>query len=963
MRVRLIPILYPHGSVPLDTNPAMKLIRSTPMRCLISCVTVFTLASAATISYGDEKPIATWQKDIAPLLQKRCAGCHNANDREGRLSLESFADLQKGGKHGPSVQPGNVKSSRLLLMVSGQAKPFMPPEKDDRLSEKEIALLTSWIEGGAKGPDGKEPIRRSLIVPKINAPAGLPKPIASIALSSDGTTLAVARFAAVEIRKADTLDLIRRVEGFPGKVNSVEFSRDGKSIIAGTGISGLFGQTSILNVADGKLTKKIEGHRDALYAATVDPSGKLIATASYDRRIELREASSGKLVRTLEGHNGAIFDLAFNPDGSILASASADATIKLWHVESGTRLDTLGQPLKEQYVVRFSPDGRHVVGGGLDNRIRVWRVVVKDEPRINPLVYARIAHEGAIIQLGFTPDGSKLVSIADDQTTKLWETAGYTQLSALAGQSDVTPALAVAPDGRSFLVGRSDGTIERFALPEPMEVNAAESAPVAAVAIPARPTQDVQEKEPNDAPDKAETVSLPAKIKGVIHATADGATSDADVFRFSAKAGEHWVFETNAARAKSPIDTRIEVLDTEGKPIPRVQLQAVRDSYVTFRGINSDTRDCRVHNWEEMDLNQYLYLNGEVVKLWLWPRGPDSGFQFYPQRGNRVTFFDTTASSHPVHEPCYIVEAHPPGKKLIPNGLPVFPVFYENDDDAKRQLGSDSRLNFTVPRDGDYLVRITDVRSFHGADFKYELTARPSQPDFTVRVEGNNPSINAGNGKEFRVVADRKDGFNGEIRINIDGLPPGYNVSTPLVIESGQDIAYGTINSVSDAAAPTAENSKTSKLTATAVINGKEVAKDAGTLGEIKRADAAKILVAIGPDASSGAELTVPKFGAKNALELTIAPGETITAQVHIQRKGDFNGRIGFEAISHNLPHGIIVDNVGLSGLLIVEGTTHRQFFLTAAKWVPEQTRLFFLRSREEGGQTSWPILLHVRRK
>ena len=130
-----------------------------------------------------------------------------------------------------------------------------------------------------------------------------------------------------------------------------------------------------------------------------------------------------------------------------------------------------------------------------------------------------------------------------------------------------------------------------------------------------------------------------------------------------------------------------------------------------------------------------------------------------------------------------------------------------------------------------------------------------------------------------------------------------------------------------------------------------------------KLSEAPKVVVAIGPDSEDGSNVEAPKFSVDNPFELTIAPGETITARVHIQRNGDFKGRIGFEAISHNLPHGIIVDNVGLSGLLIVEGTTQRQFFLTAAPWVPEQSRLFFLRSKEEGGQTTWPIMLHVKKK
>jgi WD40 repeat protein/mono/diheme cytochrome c family protein len=940
--------------------------------CLLITAALTMLLSLP--SEAAEKPTGPdYSREIAPLLQKHCGGCHNADDREGGLSVETFADLRKGGEKGPSIQPGEVASSRLLLLVTGKAEPLMPPEGNEPLSKAELELLTEWVKAGAKGPDGEEPPRRTLIVPKLPAPDGLPRPIASVAVSPDGKTLAVARFELVELRHADSLELIRRLEDFPGKVNAVEFSTDGSQLIAASGISGLYGEASIWDVGSGKKLKTIEGHRDTLYDATLSPDGEVLATTSYDRRIELWNAETGEPLRTLLGHNGAIFDLAFSPDGTILASASADATIKLWQTATGVRLDTLGQPLKEQFVVKFSPDGRFVVGGGLDNRIRVWQVVSREKPRINPLRFARIAHEGAVIQLAFSPDGSRLVSIADDQTSKLWETSGFSELAALPSQPDVTPALVLARDGKSYFVGRSDGTLERFSLPE-VAVGSSKTAPATAstsepVSIAATDWATVTETEPNNAPAQAAKVTLPAKLSGVIFsaakgdAAASGAEPDIDLYRFEAKAGQKWVFEVKAARDKSPLDSRLEVLDADGNPVPRVLLQAVRDSYITFRGINSDTRDCRVHNWEEMDLNQYLFMNGEVAKLWLWPRGPDSGFQFYPQRGNRVTFFDTTATSHPLQEPCYIVEPHPPGTSLTSNGLPAFTLYYENDDDSERELGSDSRLHFTAPGDGEYLLRVSDVRSFQGEDFKYEITARPAQPDFSVSVEGNNPSINAGSGKEFRVVADRKDGFDGEIRVDIDGLPPGFTASTPLIIEAGQDVAYGTINVASDAAAPTEENAKSSKLTASATIAGETVTHEAGTLGEIKLADAPKVLVAISQDSEDGSDVEPPEFSADNPLELTIAPGETITARVHIQRNGDFKGRIGFEAISHNLPHGIIVDNIGLNGLLIVEGTAQRQFFLTAAPWVPEQSRLFFLRSKEEGGQTSRPIMLHVRKR
>lgn len=941
-------------------------IRSLRLISFLLPVVAMTLVGRA--ANAADEPSPDYLKQIAPIFQKHCVGCHSADDPEGKLSLESFVDLQKGGGHGPSVQPGDVASSRLLQMVTGRVKPVMPPEGEQQLSEREISLLTAWIEAGAKGPDGIEPPRRTLMVPRIRPEITRQGAIASVAISPDGSRIAVARFAAVEILDAASLKVLRSLKDFPGKVNSVEFSIDGSKLIAGSGIAGLFGQASIWSVADGKPIARVEGHRDVMYDAVLDRSQAVLATTSYDRKIILWDVATGKELRTLQGHNGAVFDLDFSPDGTLLASASADQTVKLWKVSTGERLDTLSQPLKDQYTVRFSPDGRHVIAGGLDNRIRVWKVVSRTKPEINPLVYSRIAAEGAVIQLDFSPDGRQLISIADDQSMKLWNTSEYTQEFAFERQPSVTPALEVSSDGKSFVVGRIDGTLRKYDLSAARteKVQTADSDIVRIFPSVDRSRQEMDEAEPNDSVDKANQVTLPATIKGVINpvgAEASPAPSvDTDLYRFSAQKGEVWVFEINAARSKSPLDSKIEILDSEGNRIERVRLQAVRDSYITFRGIDSNTRDCRLHNWEEMDVNQLLYLNGEVVQLWLWPRGPDSGFQFYPQTGNRTGLFDTTANSHALQEPCYIVEAHPPGTNLIPNGLPVFSIYYENDDDAMRQLGRDSRLTFTSPASGDYLVRVSDVRGASGSDFRYELTARPAKPDFSVRLDGDKPSVPAGSGKEVKFVATRMDGYDGEIAVNIEGMPEGFQISQPLVIESGQHIAYATINVLPDAAPPEAEDISRIQITATAVVDGKPQTKSVNGFKELKVAAAPKILVAIGPDQVDAEEIKAPAFGQPNPLELTIAPGETITARVHVERNG-YDGRVGFEAIAHNLPHGVIVDNIGLSGLLIVEGKSQRQFFLTAADWVPEQTRVFHLRSREEGGQTSWPVLLHVRRK
>lgn len=910
---------------------------------------------------------------IAPIFKKYCAGCHNDGDREGKFSLESYASLQAGTPHGPALLPGDAAGSRLVQQLTGVAKPLMPPKDEPRPSEAEIALLKVWIDAGAPGPSGQQPDRFALVVPNVPGHAHV-RPVAALDRSPSSQLLAVARYAEVELYAAPAAGPAsagdfspgqpqRVLSGFPGKVTAVHFTRDGSRLVTASGVPGLGGVAALWNLADGSLLREFKGHRDVLYDAELSPDGKILATCSYDKKIQLWNAENGQPLRTLDGHNGAVYDIAFSPDGRALVSASADDTCKVWRVSDGVRLDTLPQPLKEEYCCAFSPDGRTIVAGGADNKIRVWKFVSRDKPEINPMIRAPFAHEGAIVRLAFTPDGSRLVSVAEDRTIKVWETANYTELQLWEHQSDVAAALAVAPDGRSFCVGRLDGSLASYAVPPlPTATEVATSQqPAAAADAPSAAAADdplakFAEQEPNDAPGKANRVTAPVQITGVVAGGKDG-NEDVDVFRFSARAGEQWIVEVNAARAKSPLDSFVEVLDAGGQRIERVLLQAVRDSYFTFRGKNdTETGDFRVFNWEEMRINEYLYANGEVVKLWLYPRGPDSGFLVYPGQGSRWGYFDTTPLAHALGEPCYIVEPHPPGTRLIPNGLPVFPLYYENDDDSHRQAGKDSRLLFTAPADGQYLVRIKDVRGLQGPDFKYTLTIRPRRPDFEVKLQGADLAVGPGSAKEFKVTAKRLDDYEGPIRVDVDGLPPGFHATTPLLIEPGQIESLGVVSADRDAAKPAADQAKASRVTASATIGGREVSHPVNNLGELKLAEQPKLTIDITP-APGGAKSVAT--AAEGPPEFEIHPGETIMVRVHVQRTGHTgNVPFGGDGSGRNLPFGVFVDNIGLNGLLILEDQDERTFFITADRAAAVQSRTFHLNS---SGVSSGPAVLHVR--
>lgn len=468
------------------------------------------------------------------------------------------------------------------------------------------------------------------------------------------------------------------------------------------------------------------------------------------------------------------------------------------------------------------------------------------------------------------------------------------------------------------------------------------------------------ESEPNDQIAQANPLAAPISAAGRI-----GSSGDADCFRFGAKAGAVWVIETQAARRGTPVDTKIEVLDAQGKKVPRLILQAVRDSAITFRPIDSVTPDTRVDNWREMELNQWLFMNGEVAKIYRMPEGPDSGFQFYTLGGKRTAYFNTTATAHALEEPCYIVEPHPPGTKLTPNGLPTFTIYFENDDDGERKIGTDSRVLFTAPADGDYIVRVTDSRGIGGDRNAYQLVVREARPDFSVSLGGANRTIAARSGQDFRVAADRRDGFDDPIIVEISGVPEGYKVTSPLIIERGHDDAQGTINALPNAQPlDDAAWAKVKVIARSGALN-----HEVNNVGKVSLGKDPQLVVALEPtvpgDTLEKLSPAVPiqEQDPSKPFEITIAPGETIPAWIKIRRAGGngAGGDIRFDV--QNLPHGVIVDNLGLNGITLLARQNEGEIHIKAEPWVEEMDRLVFAKTRGFGEQTSLPVLLHVRKR
>jgi formate dehydrogenase gamma subunit len=87
-------------------------------------------------------PASSWQADIGPLLQSRCAVCHGAGGGMAGLDLTTYAGALKGGASGPAVVPGNPQASILVQRQQAGNHP-------GQLTPQELQSIEAWILAGA----------------------------------------------------------------------------------------------------------------------------------------------------------------------------------------------------------------------------------------------------------------------------------------------------------------------------------------------------------------------------------------------------------------------------------------------------------------------------------------------------------------------------------------------------------------------------------------------------------------------------------------------------------------------------------------------------------------------------------------------------------------------------------------------------------------------------------------------
>src|SRR5437667_9185121 len=110
---------------------------------------------------------------VAPIFENKCSNCHNAEKRKGKLRLDSFENVMRGGKDGIVVRPGDPKHSELFRRVnlSPDEKDFMPTDGKPPLTAAEVKVIELWIALGASSSLPSIEVRGAPPVPASELPA------------------------------------------------------------------------------------------------------------------------------------------------------------------------------------------------------------------------------------------------------------------------------------------------------------------------------------------------------------------------------------------------------------------------------------------------------------------------------------------------------------------------------------------------------------------------------------------------------------------------------------------------------------------------------------------------------------------------------------------------------------------------------------------------------------------------
>jgi WD40 repeat protein len=464
----------------------------------------------------------SYYRDIRPIFQQHCQGCHQPAKPLGGYIMTKHAELLKEGDKGqPGVVAEKPDESFVVEQIKPRSngKPPLMPKGKKPLPEREVALIVKWIEQGAKDDT---PLAAREVIDQDHPPVYTSPPVVSaLDYSTDSKLLAVSGHHEVILHHADGSGIAARLVGMSERIQSVAFSPDGKYLAVAGGSPGRFGEIQVWNVEKRNLKLSYPVTFDTLFGVSWSPDSSTVAFGCTDNTLRaVKIDEGGEQILFMNTHTDWVLETTFSTDGQFVASVSRDRSMRLTELATQRFIDNITsitpgalkgglgtvsrRPLSFKKMVKSPPDPRDLLYdelliGGSDGVPRIYkmhrevkRVIGDDANKVREfeampgrISCARFSADGNRFVIGSSLDGkgeARIYKVATAMPdTRLVSLSGLPQLAGpglstlvllgdyqkattivLEGQKEAVYAVAYRPDGSQVAVAGFDGSVRLY---------------------------------------------------------------------------------------------------------------------------------------------------------------------------------------------------------------------------------------------------------------------------------------------------------------------------------------------------------------------------------------------------------------------------------------------------------------------------------------------------------------------